>query len=121
MNDPSTYDTAAVQTRNRVQGDPAKPASAYILPIPKTKSEKDDKRYTAGDYNSARDLLNRRKYMSVAGGPFGGYQAHLLDMGVRGKPYNNQFWYLLTLINTNSRYVYACPIKKGEDLKKKAD
>ena len=115
MNDPSTYDTAAVQTRNRVQGDPAKPASAYILPIPKTKSEKDDKRYTAGDYNSARDLLNRRKYMSVAGGPFGGYQADLLDMGVRGKPYNDQFWYLLTLINTNSRYVYACPIKKGEE------
>jgi hypothetical protein len=37
MNDPSTFDTASIQTRNRVQGDPAKPASAYILPIPKTK------------------------------------------------------------------------------------
>ncbi len=118
MNDPSTFDTASIQTRNRVQGDPTKPVSAYILPIPKTKSGKTDNRYTAGDYNSARDLLNRRKYMSVAGGPFGGYQADLLDMGFRGKPYNDQFWYLLTLINTNSRYVYACPIKKGEDLKR---
>ena len=118
MNDPTTFDTLAIQTRNRVQGDPSKPVSDYILPIPKTKSGKDDKRYTAGDYNSARDLLNRRKYMSVAGGPFGGYQADLLDMGVRGKPYNDQFWYLLTLINTNSRYVYACPIKKGEDQKR---
>ena len=116
MNDPSTYDTAAVQERNRVQGDPEIHPSKYIMPIPKTMSGRKDRRYTAGDYNSARDLLNRRRYMSVAGGPFGGYQMDLLDMGVKGKPFNKQFWYLLTLVNTNSRYVYACPIKKGDDL-----
>jgi len=77
-----------------------------------------DKRYTAGIYNSARDLLDRRKYMSVAGGPSGEYQIDLLDMGVKGKLYNKQFWYLLTALNTNSRYVYACPVKKGADAKK---
>ena len=41
----------------------------------------------------------------------------LLDMGRRGKPYNKQFWYLLTALNTNSRFVYAVPIKKGADEK----
>ena len=56
--------------------------------------------------------------MSVASGDFSSYQCDLLDMGRRGKPYNHQFWYLLTLLNTNSRYVYACPVKKGPDMLK---
>jgi dynein heavy chain len=52
-------------------------------------------------------MLDRRKYMSIAGGPEGQYQVDLLDMTRRSKPYNHQFWYLLTALNTNSRYVYA--------------
>ena len=117
MNDSSTYDTPLVAARNRVQAPRGK--SDNFLPIPTAKrTEAPDRRYTAGIYNSARDLLDRRKYMSVAGGPFGEYQIDLLDMGVKGKLYNKQFWYLLTALNTNSRYVYACPVKKGADAKK---
>ena len=121
MNDPSTYDESLPAARNRVQPRPGRPDAENFLPIPQAKrTAQPDRRYTAGTYGSARDLLDRRKYTSIAGGPFGGYQVDLLDMGVKGKPYNKQFWYLLTLINTNSRYAYACPVKKGADVKKGA-
>jgi hypothetical protein len=84
MNDASTYDTPLVAARNRLQA-PSRTSVNY-LPIPMAKkTEAPDRRYTAGIYNSARDLLDRRKYMSVAGGPFGDYQIDLLDMGVNGK------------------------------------
>ena len=117
MNSPDTYDAPQISMRGRVQNAGTKADADYILPIPKTKSGQLDKRYTRGTYNSARDMLDRRKYMSIAGGPEGQYQVDLLDMTRRSKPYNHQFWYLLTALNTNSRYVYAVPIKKGKDEK----
>jgi len=117
MNDPSTYDAGAMAARNRVQAVPGRPESEAFLPVPKTQKTGDlDRRFTAGTYNSTRDQQSRLRYMSVAGGDFGSYQCDLLDMGRRGKPYNKQFWYLLTLLNTNSRYAYACPVKKGADM-----
>jgi hypothetical protein len=118
MNDPATYDLKHLAARNRVQAPPSKREEDMILPIPTTRKDEPDKRYSGGTFHTARDLLDRRKYMSVAGGPFGSYQIDLLDMGERGKPYNGQFWYLLTAINVNSRYVYAMPIKKGGTVKK---
>ena len=115
MNDPSTYDAAQVAARNRVQPVPGSKESDVILPVPITRKKDLDRRFTAGAYHSARDLLAARKYMSIAGGPSGGYQIDLLDMNENGKPYNLQFWYLLTALNTNSRYVYATPVRKGND------
>ena len=115
MNDPTTYDAAQVAARNRLQPVPGSKESDVILPTPLTRKKDLDRRFTAGAYHSARDLLAARKYMSIAGGPFGGYQIDLLDMNENGKPYNLQFWYLLTALNTNSRYVYATPVKKGND------
>ena len=104
--------------RNRVQAPPTKREADMILPIPTTRKGKPDKRYSGGTFHTARDLLDRRKYMSVAGGPFGSYQIDLLDMNMRGKPYNDQYWYLLTALNVNSRYVYAMPIRKGKPILK---
>ena len=118
MNDPTTYDMAQVAARNRVQAAPGAKESDIILPVPFTRKKDLDRRFTAGSYNSARDILAVRKFMSIAGGPFGGYQIDLLDMNENSKPYNLQFWYLLTALNTNSRYVYATPVKKGQDLRK---
>ena len=118
MNDPTTYDVPQVAARNRVQAAPGTKESDIILPVPITRKKDLDRRFTAGTYNSARDELAVRKYMSIAGGPFGGYQIDLLDMNEKSKPYNLQFWYLLTALNTNSRYVYATPVKKGQDLRK---
>ena len=109
MNDPATFDDSQVAARGRVQS--SRPPTP--MPVPLTANGKVDQRYTAGTYHSSRDMLDRSKYTSVAGGPFGQYQIDLLDMNRKGKPYNKQFWYLLTAINTNSRYVYAVPIKKG--------
>ena len=118
MNDPTTYDMPQVAARNRVQAAPGAKESDIILPVPITRKGDLDRRFTAGSYNSARDMLAVRKFMSIAGGPFGGYQIDLLDMNEKSKPYNLQFWYLLTALNTNSRYVYATPVKKGKDLAK---
>lgn len=119
MNDPTTYDTPDVKARYRVQPPPGKKDKDMILEIPKrARDGKPDRRFTRGDYHSARDLLNPRLYMSVAGGPFGSYQLDLLDMRAKAKRFNYQYQYLMTLLNTNSRFVYACAIKKGEPITK---
>ncbi len=67
MNDPSTAP----------QPPPGRPEAENFLPIPQLvhdqakRTGQPDRRYTAGTYGSARDLLDRRKYTSIAGGPFG--------------------------------------------------
>lgn len=79
---------------------------------PRDGFERPDARYRASLDTSTLNPARIRNFMSRNGGPFGHYLMDLLDMGKNSATFNHKFKYIFTVMNTNSRFVYADSLQK---------